>query len=93
MNKNKLKLARNKVDQLDQRIFNLIKRRTQAVKYMLSLKKFKREIVDHKRNNEILKKIRNKSIKNGIDPKITIRIWKSIIWSYVDFQKRNFKKK
>ena len=93
MNKNKLKLARNKVDQLDQRIFNLIKKRTQAVKYMLSLKKFKKEIIDHKRNNEILKKIRNKSIKNGIDPKITIRIWKSIIWSYVDFQKRNFKKK
>ena len=93
MNKNKLKLARNKVDQLDQRIFNLIKKRTQAVKYMLSLKKFKKEIVDHKRNNEILKKIRNKSIKNGIDPKITIRIWKSIIRSYVDFQKRNFKKK
>ena len=93
MNKNKLKLARNKVDQLDQKIFNLIKKRTQTVKYMLSLKKFKKEIVDHKRNNEILEKIRNKSIKNGIDPKITIRIWKSIIWSYVDFQKRNFKKK
>ena len=93
MNKKKLKLARNKVDQLDQRIFNLIKKRTQTVKYVLSLKKFKKEIVDHKRNNEILKKIRNKSIKNGIDPKITIRIWKSIIWSYVDFQKRNFKKK
>ena len=93
MNKNKLKLVRNKVDQLDQRIFNLIKKRTQAVKYMLNLKKFKKEIVDHKRNNEILKKIRNKSIKSGIDPKITIRIWKSIIWSYVDFQKRNFKKK
>ena len=93
MNKNKLKLARNKVDRLDQEIFNLIKKRTQTVKYMLSLKKFKKEIVDHKRNNEILKKIRNKSIKNGIDPKITIRIWKSIIWSYVDFQKRNFKKK
>ena len=93
MNKNKLKLARNKVDQLDQRIFNLIKKRTQTVKYMLSLKKFKNEIVDHKRNNEILKKIRNKSIKNDIDPKITIRIWKSIIWSYVAFQKRNFRKK
>ena len=93
MNKNKLKLARNKVDQLDQRIFNLIKKRTQTVKYMLSLKKFKKEIIDHKRNNEILKKIRNKSIKNGIDPKITTRIWKAMIWSYVDFQKRNFKKK
>ena len=93
MNKNKLKIARNKVDQLDQKIFNLIKKRTQTVKYMLSLKKFKKEIVDHKRNNEILEKIRNKSIKNGIDPKITIRIWKSMIWSHVDYQRKNFKKK
>jgi len=93
MNKNKLKLARNKVDQLDQKIFNLIKKRTQIVKYMLSLKKFRKEIVDHKRNNEIFKKIKNKSIKNGIDPKITRRIWKAMIWSYVDFQRRNFKKK
>jgi|TARA_Y100001947_G_scaffold143972_1_gene137434 chorismate mutase len=93
MNKKKLNIARNKVDQLDQKIFNLIKKRTQIVKYMLSLKKFRKEIVDHKRNNEIFKKIKNKSIKNGIDPKITRRIWKAMIWSYVDFQRRNFKKK
>ena len=93
MNKNKLKLARNKVDQLDQKIFNLIKKRTQFVRYMLSLKKSRKEIVDHKRNNEIFRKIRNKSIKSGIDPKITIRIWKAMIWSYVDFQRRNFKKR
>ena len=93
MNKNKLKLARHKVDKLDQQIFNLIKKRTQIVKYMLSLKKFKKEIINHKRNNEILEKIKNKSNKYGIDPKITRRIWKSIIWSYVDFQRRNFKKK
>ena len=93
MNKNKLKLARNKVDQLDQKIFNLIIERTRIVKYMLSLKKFKKEIIDHKRNNEILKKIKNKSIRNNIDPNITGRIWKAIIWSYVDFQKRNFRKK
>ena len=93
MNIKKLNIARNKVDQLDQKIFNLIKKRTQIVKYMLSLKKFRKEIVDHKRNNEIFKKIKNKSIKNGIDPKITRRIWKAMIWSYVDFQRRNFKKK
>ena len=93
MNKNKLKLARNKVDQLDQKIFNLIKKRTQIVKYMLGLKKSRKEIVDHKRNNEIFRKIKNKSIKNDIDPKITRRIWKAMIWSYVDFQRRNFKKR
>ena len=93
MNKNKLKQARNKVDQLDQKIFNLIKKRTQIVKYMLGLKKSKREIIDHKRHSEIFRKIKIKSIKNGIDPKITKRIWKAMIWSYVDFQRRNFKKK
>ena len=93
MKKNKLKLARKKIDQLDQRIFNLLKKRTQIIRYMLSLKKFKNEIIDKKRNSEILRRIRNKSIKNGIDPKITKRIWQSMIWSYVDFQRRNFKKK
>ena len=93
MKKNKLKLARKKIDQLDQRIFNLLKKRTQIIRYMLSLKRFKNEIVDKKRNSEILRRIRNKSIKNGIDPKITKRIWQSMIWSYVDFQRRNFKKK
>ena len=93
MNKKKLLNARNKIDQLDKEIFYLIKKRTTIVKYMLSLKGFKKQIVDHKRINEILNKIKNKSIKNGIDPKITSRIWKSMIWSYVDFQRRNFKKK
>ena len=93
MDKNKLKLARDKVDQLDRKLFNLIKKRTQIVKYMLSLKKLRKEIIDYKRNNEILKKIEKKSIKNSIDPLITRRIWQAIIWSYIDFQKRNFKKK
>ena len=93
MNKKKLNIARNKVDRLDQKIFNLIKKRTQIVKYMLSLKNFRKEIVDLKRNNEIFRKIKSKSIKNGIDPKITRRIWKAMIWGYIDFQRRNFKKR
>ena len=93
MNKDKLKISRNKVDNLDQKIFNLIKKRTQIVKYMLSLKKSKKEIVDHTRIKGILKRIKRKSIKNDIDHRITTKIWKSMIWSYVDFQRRNFKKK
>ena len=93
MNKKKLKIARKKIDQLDKEIFDLIKKRTQVVKYMLSLKKFKKEIIDYRRINEILTKIKKKSIKNCIDPNITRKIWKSMIWSYIDFQRRNFKKK
>ena len=93
MKKNKLKLARKKIDQLDQRIFDLLKKRTQIIRYMLSLKKFKKQIVDKKRINKILKKIRKKSIEINIDPKITHRVWKNMIWSYIDYERRNFKKK
>ena len=93
MNVKKLKKARNKIDQIDNNIFNLIKKRTKIVKYMLNLKEYKNQIVDQKRIKIILKKVKVKSIKNRIDPRITSRIWKSMIWSYVDFQKRNFKKK
>ena len=93
MNKKNLGKYRSKIDKLDNKIFILIKNRTQIVKHILTLKQFKNQIVDHKRINEILKKIKNKSIRNGIDPKITRRIWKSMIWSYADFERRNFRKR
>ena len=93
MNIARLKRERKKIDKIDQSIFKLIKKRTIIVKKMLALKKYKKEIVDHKRISQILNMIRKKSIKNKIDPKITKKIWTTIIWSYVDFQRRNFKKK
>ena len=93
INNKKLKKARNKIDKIDRDIFNHIKKRTHVIKYMLGLKIYKKQIVDHRRINEILKNIKKKSIKNGVDPKITTRIWKSMIWSYIEFQKKNFKKK
>ena len=89
----RLKKERKKIDIIDKQIFKLIKRRTNVVKKMLGLKKYKHEIVDHKRINEILLKLKRKSIQNKVDPKITKKIWKSMIWSYVDFQRRNFKNK
>ena len=93
MDRKRLKKERKKIDVIDQQMFNLIKKRTIIVKKMLTLKKYKHEIVDHKRIKEILLKLRRKSVLNNVDPKITKRIWNSMIWSYVDFQKRNFKKK
>ena len=93
MHKKNLRKYRNRIDKLDNKIFILIKNRTQLIKHILSEKKFKNQIVDHKRINEILKTIKNRSIRNGIDPKITRRIWKAMIWSYIDFERMNFKKK
>jgi len=93
MNKKKLNKARKKIDLIDKKIFYLIKKRTSVVKHMLNLKQFKNQIIDRKRMKIIINNIKSNSIKNNIDPKITVRIWKSILWSYVDFQMRNFKKK
>ena len=93
MNKKKLLKARSKIDLIDNKIFNLIVKRTRIVKYMLSLKTQKKHIVDRKRMNQIFKNIKSKSIKKNIDHKITLQIWKSMIWSYIDFQKRIFKRK
>ena len=92
-NKKKLEIIRSKLDKLDNKLLSLIKFRTNLVKEVLKLKEFKKEIVDKKRINFILKKINLKSKKLKIDPKITNRIWKNMIWSYIDYERRNFKKK
>tara|TARA_Y200000002_G_C22069398_1_gene409873 strand:- start:42 stop:332 length:291 start_codon:yes stop_codon:yes gene_type:complete len=92
-NKKKLDLIRIKLDKLDNKLLSLIKYRTGLVKEVLKLKEFKNEIVDKKRINFILNKIKVKSKKLKIDPKITKRIWKNMIWSYIDYERRNFKKK
>ena len=92
-NKKKLEIIRSKLDKLDNSLLLLIKYRTKLVKEVLKLKEFKKEIIDKKRIKFILKKIQIKSKKLNIDPKITNRIWKNMIWSYIDYEKRNFKKK
>jgi len=92
-NKKKLNTIRVKLDKLDNKLLSLIKLRTSLVKEVLKLKEFKKEIVDKKRINFILNKIKSKSKKISVDPKITNRIWKNMIWSYIDYERRNFKKK
>ena len=93
LKRKKLGKIRFELDKLDNSLIKIIKKRTNLVKKVLKLKENKNEIVDQKRIKIILKNIKKKSIRNKIDPKITNRIWKNMIWSYIDFEKRNFKKK
>ena len=92
-NKIKLNLLRIKLDKLDSQLLKIVKKRTAIIKKVLSLKEYKKEIIDKKRITAILTKIKKESLKKNIDPKITHRIWKNMIWSYINFEKRNFKKK
>ena len=93
LKRKKLSKIRLELDKLDNNLINIIKKRTNLVKKVLALKEKKNQIVDQKRINTILRNIKKKSLKNNIDPKITNRIWKNMIWSYIDYERRNFKKK
>ena len=92
-NKKKLNKLRKSLDKLDNSFIKLIKKRTNLVKEVLKLKESKNQIIDRKRIKFILNQIRKKSLKNKIDPKITNRIWKNMIYPYIDYERRNFKKK
>ena len=92
-NKKKLLILRKKLDKVDDKLLTIIKIRSNYVKEVLSLKEFKKEIIDSKRIKLILKNIRRKSIKKGIDTDISNRIWKNMIYAFIDYEFRNFKKK
>ena len=92
-NRKKLEKVRKKLDRLDNEFLRLIKIRTDLVNKVIKLKEFKGEIVDTKRIKKILFNIRRKSLKKKIDSTVTNKIWKNMILTYINYEKKNFKKK
>ena len=92
INKNILKI-RKQLDQLDNRLLVIIKKRKNLVDKVIKNKKFKKDIIDRKRISTILKNISKKSKLKQIDPEITKKIWKSMIRAFIDYEYKNFKKK
>ena len=93
LKRKKLNKIRLELDKLDNSLIRIIKKRTNLVRKVLALKDKRNQIVDQKRIRIILNNIKKKSLRNKIDPKITNKIWKNMISAYIDFEKRNFKKK
>ena len=93
LKRKKLSKIRLELDKLDNNLIKIIKKRTNLVKKVLIIKDRKSQIVDAKRIKTILRNIKIKSIKNKIDPKVTNKIWKNMISAYIDYERRNFKKK
>tara|TARA_Y100000590_G_scaffold408652_1_gene499933 strand:+ start:362 stop:643 length:282 start_codon:yes stop_codon:yes gene_type:complete len=93
MKNKKINIIRKKLDRLDLKMLNLIKKRSFLVNKILKQKKYKNQIVDKKRINIILNKIKYQSKKKKIDTKITRTIWISMIKAFIDYEYRNFKKK
>mgnify|MGYP001235491362 FL=1 len=89
----KITQIRKKLDKLDLKMLNIIKKRSILVNKVLKEKKYKNQIIDNKRIKIILKKIKKESIRKKIDTKITKNIWKAMIRSFINYEFRNFKKK
>jgi chorismate mutase len=87
-----IKKIRDKLDKIDSKLLLIIKKRANLVAEIIKLKKTKKEIVDRKRINFILKKIKKKSINLKIDPDITVSIWKEMIKSFIRYEYKNLKK-
>ncbi len=92
INKNILKI-RKELDKLDNSLLEIIKKRTKLVDIVIKNKKYKKDIVDKKRISIILKNISEKSRSKKIDPKITDKVWRSMINAFIDYEYRNFNKK
>ena len=88
-----IRKTRKKLDLIDNKILNLIKKRTSLVDRILSEKKFKNQIIDKKRIKFIFKNIRKKSLRKKIDPNITKNIWDAMIKGFIRYEYKNFKKK
>ena len=89
--KNILKI-RKQLDKLDNKLLDVIKKRSLLVDVVIKNKKFKKDIVDKRRISIILRNISKKSKQKKIDTKITHKIWKSMIKAFIDYEYRNFKK-
>jgi|TARA_B110000438_G_scaffold276543_1_gene298421 chorismate mutase len=83
---------RVKLDNIDIKLLKIIKKRSLLVDRILKHKKNKKEIIDQKRINFILKKIKKYSLKIKLDPKISNNIWKAMIKSFINYEFRKFKK-
>ena len=92
MNRNILKI-RKKLDLLDNQLLDIIKKRTYLVNQVIKNKTFKKDIIDKKRIKVILKNIARKSKIKKIDPKVTNKIWITMIKAFIDYEYRNFSKK
>lgn len=92
INKKILKVRKD-LDKLDNKLLDLLKKRSKLVDIVIKNKKFKKDIIDKKRISVILKNISKKSKKKKIDPRITYKIWRTMIRAFIEYEFRNFGRK
>ena len=92
-NKQKLNKARLEIDKIDAKLLPLIIKRSKMVNMALEAKIKKSQIIDQKRIKSILTKVGKAAKSKSADPNLIKSIWKSMIWNFIDYEKKEFKKR
>ncbi len=86
---NDLKILREKIDYIDDKILDFFVERFNIIKSVSELKKINNiEVIQPSRINEIVEKAKNKALKNKIDPSIFEKIYLTIIDLACDMEKK-----
>ena len=88
-----LNKARVEIDKIDEKLLPLIVKRSKMVNIALESKIKKSQIIDQKRIKSILSKIEKAAKSKSADPNLIKSIWKSMIWNFIDYEKKEFKKR
>ena len=84
-----LKIFREKIDIIDDKIINLLVERFKIIEDVSELKKNNDiEVIQESRISEIIEKAKNKALKNEIDPVIFQKIYLNIIDLACDLEKK-----
>ena len=92
-NKQILNKARVEIDKIDEKLLPLIVKRSKMVNIALESKIKKSQIIDQKRIKSILSKVEKAAKSKSADPNLIKSIWKSMIWNFIDYEKKEFKKR
>ena len=87
-----LKKVRKKIDNIDNKIIELIGDRFKEIHKVTKLKENREEIIDHERITHILKSVQSKAKKNKIDTEIIVRIWQIFIQEAIKLESAKIKK-
>ena len=92
-NKQKLDKARLEIDKIDSKLLPLIVKRSKMVNIALEAKIKKSQIIDQKRIKSILTKVGKAAKSKSANPNLIKLIWKSMIWNFIEYEKKEFKKR
>ena len=84
--------VRKKIDNIDNKIIELIGDRFKEIHKVTKLKENREEIIDHERITHILKSVQSKAKKNKIDAEIIVRIWQIFIQEAIKLESAKIKK-